>query len=92
MDYDLGTPASGYKRVTSYHQNMLLTKTKWVHSSKDVIFELTPYLTTNELDFQGSSNLNTESTAAAHRCSLYFKAGSALVSVHLELQHVQFSA
>lgn len=71
---------------------MLLTKTKWVHSSKDVSFELTPNLTTNELDFQGSTNLNTESTAAAHRHSFYFKAGSALGSVHLKRQHVQFSA
>lgn len=41
MDHDLGTPASGLKKITSYRQNVVLTQTiKLGHSSKNDVFKL----------------------------------------------------
>lgn len=91
MDHNLGTPASGDKRITSYHQNGLLRKQNGPTLVRMPSLSLLLNLTTTETDFQGSTNSNKESTVAAHRSSLDFKAGSTLISVHLKLQHVQFS-
>lgn len=88
----LGFPASGDKRNTSYHQNVPLTKQNGSSLVRMPSLSLLLNLTTTDIDFQGSTNLNKESTAAAHRSSLYFKAASTLVTVHLKLQHVRFSA
>lgn len=92
MDHNLGTPASGDKRTTSYHQNVLLRKQNGSTLVRMTSLSLLLNLTTAETDFQGSTNLIKEDTVAAHRSSLDFKAGSTLVSVCLKLQHVQFSA
>lgn len=91
MDHNLGTPASGDKRITSYHQNGLLRKQNGPTLVRMPSLSLLLNLTTTETDFQGSTNSSKESTVAAHRSSLDFKAGSTLISVHLKLQHVQFS-